>query len=116
MRQNPTKIYHSPFFNFQLFPGGGSGRPHPSPNLVHFSCLVPKSRVPAQLTVGTGKTRIVKWEVEGAEGQYVSPPLEPATSATHIAKDVPTEKMILVKVAYGRSGDKGDCCNIGMHF
>ncbi|RUS16558.1 hypothetical protein BC937DRAFT_91078 [Endogone sp. FLAS-F59071] len=115
-----TGLYGTPlathsFFNFRsTLPGGGSGRPHPSPNLVHFSCLVPKSRVPAQLTVGAGETRIVKWEVEGVEGQHVSPPLEPATSATQVVKDVPTEKVILVKVAYGRSGDKGDCCNIGI--
>ncbi|RUS16161.1 hypothetical protein BC937DRAFT_91560 [Endogone sp. FLAS-F59071] len=97
------------FFNFRsTLPGGGSGRPHPSPNLVHFSCLVPKSR-PTDC-----RCRRNPWEVEGVEGQHVSPPLEPATSATQVVKNVPTEKVILVKVAYDRSGDKGDCCNIGI--
>ncbi|RUS35289.1 hypothetical protein BC938DRAFT_473161 [Jimgerdemannia flammicorona] len=94
--------------------GGGSGRPHPSPNLVHFSCLVPKSAVPARLTIGASETCVVDWEVEGAEGQHVPPPLEPEVGAPQIISGTMTNRVPLIKVAYGRSGDKGDCCNIGI--
>lgn len=95
--------------------GGGGGRPHPSPNLVHFSCLVAKSAVPAKLAVGT-ETRIVGWSVKGDEKSLVAPVLEGAAEVA-IVRGM-TKKVPLIKLAYGRSGDKGDSANIGilLHF
>ncbi|CAI2199813.1 18868_t:CDS:2, partial [Funneliformis geosporum] len=71
--------------------GGGSGRPNPSPCLVHFSCLVPKGVVFAYLRAGNDA--VVKTiQFEGPTNN-----------------DIP-----LIRLAWGRSGDKGDTCNIGI--
>jgi hypothetical protein len=83
------------------------GRPDVVPLVRLFSCLVKKNDVPVEVEF-EGKVLPVSWPA-GA-------PLEPAPSMTtkgaltiNEGKTVP-----LVRLAFGRSGDKGDTSNIGI--
>lgn len=94
--------------------GAGAGRPAPMNNLVHFSCLIPKTNVPTYVCVGeNGKVEKLEWESWDDSKDYVTPP-------SHVAYDnTPTEtqgleRVKLIKLANGRSGDKGDVCNVGI--
>src|SRR5690554_3732945 len=40
--------------------GGGGSRPHPSPNMTHYSILAPKEAIPARLTIGSGDKQVQK--------------------------------------------------------
>jgi hypothetical protein len=85
------------------------GRPSVAPMVRLFSCLVPKSDI--QMVV----------DFEGARIDIPAPiPAEPfvalaAPKATAAPKPVAgARKTPLVKLAYGRSGDKGDSANIAI--
>ncbi|CAI2180262.1 2193_t:CDS:2 [Funneliformis geosporum] len=104
--------------------GGGSGRPNPSPCLVHFSCLVPKGVVFAYLKAGNDA--VVKTiQFEGPiNNDSIIPPLlfknfdnevnEMKTIESNVNVSGGTIKVPLIRLAWGRSGDKGDTCNIGI--
>ncbi|KAJ3064103.1 hypothetical protein HDU98_000165 [Podochytrium sp. JEL0797] len=100
--------------------GLGSGRSSPSPNLRHFSVMVPKPLFPNLVVVGTDVTVTVVEE----DTEHVAVPdgkvVKLATRA--VAKPVGStlggkQKMVrvrLIEMCYGRSGDKGDTSNIGL--
>ncbi|KAJ3212553.1 hypothetical protein HDU82_000492 [Entophlyctis luteolus] len=93
--------------------GGGSGRPSPSPNLRHFSVLVPKEYFPNYVAIGTN-SNIVTVPYEKSEGSpYVR---KPAATAAVQSRSAPTKAVTvkLIDLCYGRSGDKGDSANIGL--
>ncbi|KAG0242144.1 hypothetical protein BGW41_004767 [Actinomortierella wolfii] len=98
--------------------GGGAGRPHPSPNMTHYSILVDKKYVPAKLTIGRGdqqKTKEVAFTgPSSAQNEY--PPALPAAPLPSAAEESQGEKVTvpLIRLAYARSGDKGDTSNIGV--
>lgn len=85
--------------------GFAGGRPSTTPMVRLFSCLVPKSAVPIAI-----------------DGQpYLPPAVEygaaqrsPASTVPVAALEGPTTTVPLIALAYGRSGDKGDLCNIGV--
>lgn len=90
--------------------GFAGGRAKPSPVVRLFSFLVPKGEVPLALDLGEGRTAL---EVErGAPFDpaalvrpgWPEPPAEPGELV-----DVP-----LIKLAWARSGDKGNKANIGV--
>ncbi|CAI2195150.1 1044_t:CDS:2, partial [Funneliformis geosporum] len=84
--------------------GGGSGRPNPSPCLVHFSCLVPKGIVFAYLK--TGNDAVIKTI------QFEGPTNNDKNFENNVNVSGGTIKIPIIRLAWGRSGDKGDTCNI----
>ncbi|KAI9341349.1 hypothetical protein BDR26DRAFT_895044 [Obelidium mucronatum] len=113
---------------------GSSARPSPSPNLRHFSILVPKTLFPNLVSIGSGSDTITVTDAvdltgggtgvsaSGKQAKVVnnSVPL-PSVINTAIATTTTTsatsKKMVrvrLIELCYGRSGDKGDSANIGL--
>jgi len=93
--------------------GSASGRPKPVPNMVHFPLLIPKSQVSTQYVVGKGgEIKSSNWGEWDAQASYSQP--SPVAAVSEPVLSEPLVKTRLVNVAYGRSGDKGDVCNIGI--
>lgn len=90
--------------------GFAGGRPSPSPVVRLFSLLVPKSSVPIRLII------------EGEEitlSTETGTPFDPATIKRPVTPDTvkPGGDIVevpLVRLAFARSGDKGDNANIGI--
>ncbi len=92
------------------------GRPKASPCLRLFSFLHPKKAVPATITVMAGEkdeTLTYDWPEELA-GRVIQGEEEPRDeeSVQPLRKGDRTYR--LMDLAYARSGDKGDSCNIGL--
>lgn len=85
--------------------GGGRPEPHMVPRL--FSTLVPKPQVPVEVVVGEARHAV---QIP-AGVPYEPPAAEPvhAAEAPVDAVEVP-----LIRLAWARSGDKGDHANIGV--
>lgn len=84
------------------------GRPSPSPVVRLFSCLVPKSEVPIHIQVGQQKAAPVQIPAGSA---WTPPPSEQQETTASTAAQT---RVALIKLAYARSGDKGDHANIGV--
>lgn len=83
------------------------GRPKVSPVIRLFSCLVPKSSVQVSVTLNT-ESHVASIDT----GHHF---LEEASPAIHIEPIENTPHTVpLVKLAWARSGDKGDHSNIGV--
>jgi hypothetical protein len=93
--------------------GGGSGRPKPVPNLVHFPLLVPKSQVTTSYVVADGPLKKVEWGAWDDNASYSKPTPVPQVPEPNAAGET-LVKTRLINLAYGRSGDKGDVCNVGI--
>lgn len=93
--------------------GGGAGRPKPVPNMVHFPLLIPKTQVREGYVIsqheGIKTVNFGSWDTSQTYGQP-----EPVASIPPADTSVPLVKTRLINVAYGRSGDKGDVCNVGI--
>ncbi|KAF9430518.1 hypothetical protein BGZ76_000807 [Entomortierella beljakovae] len=92
--------------------GGGGARPHPSPNMTHYSVLAPKTVVPAYLTVGTGEKKLIPFTGPSDAKNEFPPVLPPAPLPVNSNEE--TVLVPLIRLAYARSGDKGDTANIGV--
>ncbi len=90
------------------------GRPTPSPLVRVFSCLLPKRSVPVRIvdaaTGAEGET--VAIALEGGFERSASAAVAPVPSAP--LSTGPTRRVPLVRLCWGRSGDKGDTANIGI--
>jgi hypothetical protein len=93
--------------------GGGGGRPSVSPSIKQLGFLLGKTRIDPRVVID-GATLPVDRQVTGVAlsppaplPQAAGPPPEPPLPPDAI--EVP-----LIKLAYGRSGDKGDISNIGI--
>lgn len=92
--------------------GSGTGRPRAVPNLVHFPLLIPKTQVTTRYLVASGPEKHIAWGECDQKASYCKPSTVPSVPEAN-----PSERLIktaLINVAYGRSGDKGDVCNIGI--
>jgi len=89
--------------------GFSSARPKPSPVFRLFSYLTPKNDVNIAIDVGSDVERYK--DVSGArfDPAIISRANEPTAPATDVTENVP-----LIKLAWARSGDKGDKANIGV--
>ena len=87
---------------------GMSGRPKPMPIFRLQSLFVPKSAVPVTISYG-GERSTAEVATSGTDDP---PPLTRSPGATVPASDAIT--VPLIKLAYARSGDKGDTANIGV--
>jgi len=89
--------------------GLGGGRPKPSPVVRLFSCLIPKKDLRVSVEID-GETS----SIEIAGGKAFDPAFlkrPPALSKTPEGEIV---DVALIKLAWARSGDKGDKANIGV--
>jgi hypothetical protein len=88
---------------------GAGGRPSPSPCIRQWAFMVDKDRLsPRVLLEGVAQ------DVTVPSGQ---PPVPPPQEAQPVAAALPPQPWIevpLVRLAYARSGDKGDVSNIGV--
>jgi hypothetical protein len=88
--------------------GFPSGRPKPTPVVRLFTCFVPKTLPTATVQVGDGAPRAVA--IPAGHEDDVSPRHQgDATVPAGPTRDVP-----LLRLAYARSGDKGDSSNIAI--
>ncbi|MBL8378304.1 MAG: DUF1446 domain-containing protein [Burkholderiales bacterium] len=89
--------------------GGGGGRPDVAPSIKQYAFLLDKTRL--QPTVSIGKDRFavaVPAGVIPAPSPAMPSALPPAQS------EVAASGQPLIRIAHGRSGDKGDISNIGI--
>ncbi len=89
--------------------GMGGNRPKVSPVVRLFSCLVPKADVPVSIEIG-GERRAV---AQRTEGGFDRDAIERPAHGESTAPDRPV-KVPLIRLAWGRSGDKGNDSNIGI--
>lgn len=85
-------------------------RPKPSPVVRLFSFLIPKKQVPVVLDMDGVQRRLDM--PESAVQPAPAAPLTPATLPDKAAENL--VHVPLIKLAWGRSGDKGDKANIGI--
>lgn len=91
--------------------GFSGGRPKVTPVIRLFSLLWPKARIPVSVEVD-GQP-ITCPQMSGAEPQALAPEETPAPPPAD-ALAGGTRSVPLVRLAWGRSGDKGDSANIGI--
>jgi hypothetical protein len=86
------------------------GRPSPSPVVRLFSFLWPKALVPVEIDVAGERVPVAIPTEGGFDVSALAPALR------HAIVSVPTDaqRVPLIRLAHGRSGDKGDKANIGV--
>ncbi|MCM2252311.1 MAG: DUF1446 domain-containing protein [Ramlibacter sp.] len=95
---------------------GADGRPRPSPAITQFAFLVDKRRVAPQVVL-EGQVKPVA--VPAGQGA-IPPPVRPDLSQSWASAPAgrqgaaETVEVPLIRLAWGRSGDKGDTSNIGI--
>lgn len=89
--------------------GYGGARAKPSPVVRHFATLVPKAGVPVTLHVGGAATAVPIDCAGGFEPSMIERPRTAMTATASFDHTVP-----LIRLAWARSGDKGDNSNIGV--
>lgn len=87
------------------------GRPSPSPLVKPFSFLLGKSQVPVRVLLEGGE--VLPVAVEAGHGAVVPDPLPDPAAWRDPAGEAQVE-VPLVRLAWARSGDKGDLSNIGV--
>jgi hypothetical protein len=89
---------------------GFSGRPQPSRLIKQFTFLLPKTNLSPTVEIDGNRIAI---EMPGGSdsGERVSAPS--GTTSGHVSSDDAVD-VELLRVAYGRRGDKGDSCNIAI--
>jgi hypothetical protein len=87
------------------------GRPVPSPLIKPFSFLLDKTRVPVQVHIGSDTLSV---NIPGGERAAVGLVPQPQPPAWLDPAEEPLVEVPLVKLAWARSGDKGNISNIGV--
>ena len=93
---------------------GGGGRPTPSPVIRLFSFLVPKSSIAIEIDVDGARMPIEVPTAGGFEPARLAPALRYPSPMGKGAPGAGWTKVPLIRIAHGRSGDKGDKANIGI--
>ncbi len=89
---------------------GGSGRPGASPSIKQFAFLLDKRRLTPVVSIGEQRLSI---DVPAGRSEMAPPAATtPQTKEPTAAGDL--VEVPLIRIAYGRSGDKGDISNIGL--
>jgi hypothetical protein len=91
--------------------GGGGGRPSVSPSIKQFAFLLDKARIQPRVVMDEAVQRI---EIKSSSGAYSQPAPRPEPAYGAVALPEDAVEIPLIKLAYGRSGDKGDISNIGI--
>ena len=90
------------------------GRPKPSPLVRVFSCLVPKSEVPVSVGLGgeaDAQPREVAISCAGGFERSASDAVVGVAAEPCAGESV---SVPLIRLCWGRSGDKGDTANVGL--
>ncbi len=87
------------------------GRPSPSPLIKPFSFLLDKRRVPVSLDIDGERMAV---DIPCGSADATPAPASPAPHAWSEPSDGMLVEVPLVKLAWARSGDKGDLSNIGL--
>jgi hypothetical protein len=96
----------------QGFTGLGGNRPKVSPVVRLFSCLVPKDALAVRVGGDCGTATV---QVREGGGYDPAGTVRPAALSHHPEPAAgPVAHVPLVKLAYGRAGDKGNASNIGI--
>lgn len=90
------------------FPGG---RPKPAPVVRLFTCFVPKPLIPPPAMV-LGDAEPVAVRIPPGDAEAMPPPPSPADDGA--VPEGPVREVPLLRLAYARSGDKGDSSNIAI--
>ena len=90
--------------------GAPGGRPRPQPMVKIISCLIDKARVPVAVQVDGALLSETTYPALDAETEH--PPAQ--TDGRVFTPTGETTRVPLLRLAWGRSGDKGDICNIGV--
>jgi len=88
--------------------GFAGTRPRPSPVMALFSYLTPKEAVQVTISDDAGS---IDWQAETSEKLLAIPPVK---SPKPPEMSGPMASVPLLRLAVGRSGDKGDCANVGI--
>ena len=88
---------------------GAGGRPSPAPAIRQFAFLVDKTRVAPQVRIGDEVLPI-----RVPTGQPPVPPADPVAAVDAVMPAGALVEVPLVKLAWARSGDKGNHSNIGV--
>jgi hypothetical protein len=91
--------------------GAGGGRASVSPSIRQYAFLLDKSRVEATLAIDGERVDVPRSEVS-ASAPIPSPVRAPETHEAPLAPDA--IEVPLIRLAWARSGDKGDTSNIGV--
>ena len=86
-----------------------AGRPRVAPSIAVFHVLVEKSAVPAAVSHRRRRAARSRWRADYAPETPRTPPLEDVAPSGPPGVTVP-----LRRIAYARSGDKGNQANIGL--
>jgi hypothetical protein len=89
---------------------GVSGRAQPTPAIKQFAFLLQKDRLQARVVLGERELVV---DIPCATAPAALPEPGPARSFV-LAPDVDAVQVPLIRIARGRSGDKGDTANIGI--
>ena len=90
--------------------GAGGGRASASPSIRQYAFLLPKDRVSARMSIDDQTTTVAQ---PTGQALAASPTPPPADGAVPEAGP-DTVEVPLVRLAWARSGDKGDISNIGV--
>ncbi|MEX5687995.1 acyclic terpene utilization AtuA family protein [Pseudomonas silesiensis] len=109
-------------FAAELAPGGvswapgmtsiGGGRPRPSPIVKLFSFLAPKTQFQAEVWINDEH-----WQVSIPVAPQQAADVAPAANYAELSSPTtvgPVVEVPLLRIAHGRSGDKGNSVNIGI--
>jgi len=92
--------------------GPGGGRPTPSPHIKPFSFLVDKASMNVEVRMGEQVWPIALPDATAASALPDAPIL--AAPAVWVETGEPETEVPLIRLAWARSGDKGDISNIGL--
>lgn len=92
--------------------GFTGGRPKVQPVVRLFSCLIPKTQVSASIDMGGQAVVAPQWSGKPFDPAALPQVGGPLPGADAFARG--TRTLPLVRLAWGRSGDKGDAANIGI--
>jgi hypothetical protein len=111
---------------------GAGGRPSVSPSIRQFAFLLDKSRIEPAVVIGERRLAVAvpagRCDSSGTPASAPAPastaargPAAPAGGVPEVHGAPPTPaddderiEVVLLRIAYGRSGDKGDTSNIGL--
>lgn len=89
---------------------GAGGRPNVSPAIKQFAFLLDKARIEPRVSIEGEVFKIA--QPSGGELSLPTPLAETIEAVDEVSEDA--VEVPLITLAYGRSGDKGDTCNIGI--
>jgi hypothetical protein len=94
--------------------GGGTGRPRPQPLIRHSAVLVDRGVAPATVYVGDQPARLVPSTASAYTPLADIPSAVTDPTPYHPSHKARMVEVPLIRLCFGRSGDKGDVANVGL--